>query len=309
MADIAVAHDYSSATTTQYAKAAYTGDTWGNAYQYVPSTSTVGLLYSLGCGQPIQFSPAVVQLDRLPTSDPSSKNKIYLAQVTNSNLDPATQPYSTTYPGSELAVTRLDGTGSSPILDTTFNASGSSPGQIILRICDTDTTSDCICVQNGSGTVVSDFNGGAKLSTQGCAAAGGANLPKGARPVATPTVILRSDGLGFQVITGWYDASQIVNACPGGDPSGFTYGTSYITVHEFRSDGMYYQLRGITINDAVLTGGTFVGTGLFIDGIGVTSEQTPGSINLGETFSTTQQALNGSGIERYTRTTWTERME
>ena len=68
-------------------------------------------------------------------------------------------------------------------------------------------------------------------------------------------------------------------------------------------------MKGITLNDAVLTGGTFVGTGLFIDGIGVTSNQTPGTINLGESFSTTQQMLNGSAIERYTRTTWSERVD
>jgi hypothetical protein len=306
MADIALARDYSSTTDAQHLLAAYAGDTWGNAYQYVPSLSNLEMLYSLGCGQPIYFAPAVVQLDRLPRADSSSKSKIYLAQVTNSNLDPLTQPYSATYPGSKLAVTRMDATSGPPIPDVTFN----STGQLVLDVCATGSTaSNCICVQTVSGNVVSDFDGGAKLSTQGCVAAGGINMPQGARPVGTPMAILRSDGLGFQIITSWYDSSAINNACPGGDASHFDYGTSYITVHEFRSDGAVYQLRGYTLDNAVLTGGTFVGTGLFVDGIGVNSDMTPGSINLGQTFSTTQQMLNGSAIERYTRTPWSERVE
>jgi hypothetical protein len=138
-------------------------------------------------------------------------------------------------------------------------------------------------------------------------------MPEKARPVGTPMAVLRSDGLGFQVITGWYDASDapsgMVNVCADGDPSSFDKGTSYITVHEFRTNGAYYQIVGQTIENAVLTGGTFVGTGLFVDGIGVSPELTPQAINLGEKFSTNQQMLSANAIERYTRTTWTERVD
>jgi len=47
--------------------------------------------------------------------------------------------------------------------------------------------------------------------------------------------------------------------------------------------------------------------GLFVDGINAGS--TPSSINLGESFSNMQQILNNNAIERYSRTSWTERME
>jgi len=66
-------------------------------------------------------------------------------------------------------------------------------------------------------------------------------------------------------------------------------------------------MAGVTLDSSVLTGVTFVGTGLFVDGINAGSA--PQSINLGETFSLTQQLLNSSANERYLRTSWTERLD
>ena len=63
----------------------------------------------------------------------------------------------------------------------------------------------------------------------------------------------------------------------------------------------------MTFDNTVLTGATFVGTGLFIDGIN--TAVAPQSINIGESFSTMQQLLNNAGLERYMRTTWTERVD
>jgi hypothetical protein len=122
--------------------------------------------------------------------------------------------------------------------------------------------------------------------------------------VSTPTAVLRADGLGFQIITAWYDPAVRSNNCSGG--STFNYGKSYVTVHEFGADGTWYQLAGVTINNAVLTGTAFIGTGLFVDGINAAS--TPQSININETFSSVQQSSNSTGAERYSRTSWSERM-
>jgi len=301
MADVGVARDYSSAATSQNLMAAYVADTWGNTYQYLPG-STPSLIDHRGCGQPLHYAPAVVQLDRAPKADTSSKHFIYLAQVTNSNQDPATQPVSGSYPASQIVVTKLDGNVSPPIMVTSYNATG----QIILSAVPS-TGVYPICIQktdSGTGTL-STFGNNLKTAAQACADAGGIALPQGARPMGTPTAVLRSDGLGFQLLTTWYDATAMTNDCSSGKQ--FNYGMSYITVHEFGADGTWYQIAGLPLTDTVLTGVTFAGTALFVDGI--TNGPTPQSIGIGETFGSMQQLNNASATDRYSRTTWTERLD
>jgi hypothetical protein len=308
MSDVAIARDYSAAATSQNLLGAYVTDTWGNAYQYVPTASTpLSKLYSLGCGQPLHFAPAVAQLDRAPQADTSAKHFIYLAQVTNSSLDPLTQPYSATYPGSQLVVTKLDGNLVPPVIVQAYNSANAS-GQIILAT-DATTASNRICVQAfNSGTNSFDaFTNNAKAQGQTCADVGGTPIPVTARPVTTPTVVLRGDGLGFQVITSWYDAAVIANDCSSGGQ--FNYGTSYITVHEFGADGTWYQVAGVSLQDTVLTGVGFVGTGLFVDGIMGANGGAPQNISVGESFSNMQQILNNAALERYSRTSWSERID
>ena len=307
--DVAIARDFSSASTSQNLMGAYIVDTYGNTYQYVPAA--ISTLYSLGCMQPLFFSPAVVQLDRNSKADTSVKHFIYLVQVTNSNLDPVTEPYSATpddpqhpgYPGSQLVVTKLDGSVSPPIIVKAYNTL-SSTGQIVLSTDPSADENNRICIQTDNSTHFTGINN-TKTQDKKCSDAGGTPLPSSARPVGTPTVILRSDGLGFQVITSWYDPTMITNDCSGGP--NFNYGKSYITVHEFGAAGGFYQIAGLTFDNTVLTGATFVGTGLFIDGIN--TAVAPQSINIGESFSTMQQLLNNAGLERYMRTTWTERVD
>ena len=94
------------------------------------------------------------------------------------------------------------------------------------------------------------------------------------------------------------------NNCSSG---GFSYGTSYVTVHEFGADGTWYQIAGVTLTKTALTGINFVGTGLFVDGM--IGDSTPSSISIGETFSKTQQIFNNAGPDRYQRTSWTERLD
>jgi hypothetical protein len=302
LSDVGMARDYSSASTSQNLLAAYVADTWGNAYQYVPTASpTLSKLYSRGCGQPLFFAPAVVQLDRAPNADTSSKHFIYLVQVTNTNMDPVTTPYhATNFPGSEIVVTKLDGNLSPPVLVTGYNTENET-GQIILSTDPSASDSNRICLQSDNGT---SFTGGLKEAGQSCAEAGGIVMPATARPVGTPTAILRADGLGFQVITGWYDG-VMTNDCSSGHQ--FDYGTSYVTVHEFGASGAVYQIAGLTLGSTVLTGFAFVGVGLFVDGI--TGSSAPQTLSFGETFSTTQQILNNSSIDRYARTSWCERLQ
>jgi hypothetical protein len=306
MADVGLARDYTGPSTSQNLLAAYVADTWGNTFQYVPGASDKVLtkLYSLGCAQPIYFSPAVVQLDRVADkSVTSAKGQIYLVQVTNSNLDSDTMPVADDHKASKLVVTKLDGTGGgAPVIVTAYNPNNSPYGQIVLTTGTGLSAEESICIQNNSN---GGFTDGVKKSAQGCAAVDGVALTSAARPVGTPVAILRADGLGFQVITSWYDPTSRTNDCSEGHQ--YDVGTSYITVHEFGASGAYYQLAGVAINNTVLTGVTFVGTGLFVDGINASS--TPQTINIGETFSSTQQLLNNASSERYARTSWTERLE
>jgi hypothetical protein len=302
--DIAVARDYASASTSQNLLGAYFADTWGNAFQYIP-THPITILYhtgSSGCDQPIFFAPAVVQLDRAPKADTSSKHYIYLVQVTGTAMDPTTTPVTSTYPASQMVVTKLDGNVSPPVIVTSYNKDTAS-GQIVLSAATTALAANRICIQADNSTA---FTGTMKSSTQSCATAGGVPLPETARPVDTPTVALRADGLGFQVITAWYDPTVMTNNCSGGNV--FNYGKSYVTVHEFGADGTWYQIAGVTLDNTALTGIAFIGTGLFVDGL--INSAAPSSLNIGETFSTMQQVLNNNnGLERYLRSSWTERVD
>jgi hypothetical protein len=308
MADIGQARDYSSLSTSQKLMGAYVGDTWGNTFQYVPgasnSSNVLTKLYALGCGQPLYFGPAVVQLDRAPKAAASAKHYIYLVQVTNSDRDPTTEAVTADYPASEMVVTKLDGNVSPPVIVAAYNSLEPS-GQIILSLDPSASANKRICVQTSDSGSLTSFTDGSKKAQQSCAEAGAEPLPSSARPVSTPTVVLRADGLGFQVITSWHDPTVKVNNCSNGGQ--FIYGKSYVTVHEFGADGTWYQVAGVPLDNTILTGVSFIGTGLFVDGINASS--TPQTISIGETFSPVQQVLNNPGCERYARTTWSERFD
>ena len=290
LADIALARNYSTAQTAQNLVAGYVGDTWGNLYQYVPGQQLYNpALFQFGCGQPIHFAPAMVQLERANPKSPS-KGLIYVVQVTNSNLDSATQPVSSSYPPSELVVTRLSSATDPPSIDTSFNTTG----QILLSLDPKAAAANQICL-----------NTTVKNNTSACP--DGGTLPSTARPMGTPTAILRPDGLGFQVITTWYDATSISNNCSSGNQ--FSVGTSYITVHEFDYSGAWYQVAGMTVNSSVVTGVAFAGTGLFVDGILNGSSGVSAQTIAGQTFGSAQQLSNSAGIERFRRTNWTERQD
>jgi hypothetical protein len=170
----------------------YFGDTWGNIWSYT-TPDGVRLLSALGCNHPLHFSPTVVQPD---ADDPNNPNagSIYLIQVTNSSLDADTEAF----PASQMVVMRqtFSGTGM-PVLDTTFGTAGK------LILTTTNTTQMC-GVTNAAGT--------------SCITP----LPSNARPLATPTGILKGDGTGFTTFSNWYAPAS----------SGCGKGATYLLVHD-----------------------------------------------------------------------------
>jgi hypothetical protein len=295
LTDVALARNYQS--STQEVISGYVGDTWGNIYQYVPSSTGTGRIdgpnttgfsvFRMGCEQPLHFGPAVVQLDRFAGNQSPVKGVIFLVQVTNSALDPTTVGKTASYPASQLMVTKLiQSSAPIPTVDSTWN---SNTGKITLSAEPADPKLG-ICV-----------NTTVKLSSDSCP--GGTAIPTTARPMATPSVLLRSDGLGFQVLTLWWDPASIANDCSGDKT--FDVGKSYLTVHEFSSDGLWYQIMGASFDNSVITGATFVGTHIYVDGI-LNGSSTAQSVSIGETFSPTQKLNSAKTIERYTRTGWSE---
>jgi hypothetical protein len=295
LTDVALARNFQS--STQEVISGYLGDTWGNLYQYVPNPTGTGRIdgpnttgfsvFGLGCGQPLHFGPAVVQLDRFAGNQSPVKGVIFLVQITNSALDPVTVTKSASYPASQMMVTKLIQTSAPiPTVDSTWN---SNSGKILLSAEPADPKLG-ICV-----------NTTVKLAADACP--GGTAIPTTVRPMATPSVLLRSDGLGFQVLTLWWDPASIANDCSGDKT--FNVGKSYLTVHEFSSDGIWYQIMGASFDNSVVTGATFVGTHIYVDGI-LNGSSTAQAINIGETFSPTQKLNSAKSIERYTRTGWSE---
>jgi hypothetical protein len=242
---------------------------------------------SLGCTQPLHFSPAVVQLNR---NNGSSDNTVFLAQVTNSILDPNTVGSATP---SELVVARLLSVGTSlpaPTLDHTFGTSGlitlaAGPSGQLCGVTTTGRTStDSSC---GSGSA----------------------LPATARPTGTPVAVLRSDATGFQLYTTWYDPPKTTwDNCA----ASATSGNSYITVHQFLTGGSggWAQLYGWMIPQQYVTGVQFAGNTLFITYGDGTAPGTPTAGTFNQTFLTPSQSSMGRlAGDRFVKTAWTERLD
>jgi hypothetical protein len=298
LADVAVARDYTK-NGNQNMLAAYVADTWGTVRQYAPTYSPVlHDIITLGCQHPLHFSPAVVQLNRNDQSL-TADTSIFLAQVSNSILDPITVAYSASankFPASKLVVAKLTTIGNNPpALDATFGTSG-----LIQLSADASSAANKVC---GVATTI-------KTSVATDCGSGGSWLPNNARPTGTPVAVLLTGGTGFQgfqLFTTWYTppAANWDN-CPGSS----TNGNSYITLHEFHADGTWAQIAGLQLQHQYVTGVQFVGTTLFITGGDGTNPQTPQTFNLGQTFSITSPlGLGGTASERFVRTDWTERLD
>ena len=236
----------------------------------------------------------MVQLDRVgQNGNPNgSDNSVYLAQVTNSVLDPVTVAYSAAYPASKLVVAKLSTIGNNPpALDATFGSGGS-----VQLSADAPLIANRLCGVTTAG----------KTSAATDCGNGGSWLPNSARPTGTPVAVIRSDGTGFQILTTWYDppAANWDNC-----PDSSTNGNSYVTLHEFLSNGTWAQLYGLQIQHQYVTGVQFVGTTLFITAGDGTSPFTPPGGNLGQNFISANQSHQSLSGDRFIKTAWTERLD
>jgi hypothetical protein len=262
LTDVATARNY-SVDEKQQILAGYFGDTWGNLWRYVPAvgsdgitlpTGTISPVTTPGCDQPLHFAPAVVQLDRdFPTSQSGA---IYLVQVTNSPLDPDTKGF-----GPSRLIVRKDlASGGSVLPDLTFGGSGSLTLQVgTSQIC---TGSPCL------------------------------PLPSNARPLSTPTVIIKQAGQSFLVFTVWY----VPGTC--------SKGQSYLTVHEVTATQVI-QRSGQVLAAEPVTGIVVAGLKLYyIDSTmglrELTSQQT------GLTFNESGRLMGAGAAERLRKLAWTE---
>ena len=297
VADVAVARDNfhnGTSPADQNLLAAYVADTWGKVHQYAPSYGPAldkgGAPISLGCTQPLHFSPAVVQLNR--NNSNNDDNTVYLGQVTNSILDPNT--VGSSFPASMLVVAKLTSIGSAPpALDQTFGSSG-----LIKVVGDASLgNSNRLC---GVTTV-------GKTSAASDCGSGGSWLPATARPTGTPVAVVRTDGTGFQLFTTWYDPPQANwDTCP----ESATSGNSYVTLHEFLSTGTWAQIAGREYPHQYVTGVQFVGATIFITFGTNSTTPSPTTDNFGQNFQPiTSQSLSALSGDRFIKTAWTERID
>jgi hypothetical protein len=205
--------------------AGYFGDTWGNLWRYT-STDGVQLLNALGCDQPLHFSPTVVQPDADDPSNPGAGN-IYLVQATNSSLDVDTQSFS---PSKMVVMKETFGATGGPRLDTTFGKNG----QLVL----TSANGQQLCGQTNA-------TGDTCLTP----------LPANARPLATPTGLLKADGTGFITLSNWY--AQSADGCGKG--------STYLMIHDF--SGSSFTLKQAlkiadepVVNPVIVKGNLMVST-------------------------------------------------
>ena len=287
VADVAVARDNYGTSPDQNLLATYVADTAGTMHQYFgPSLTSAGTPMTLGCQQPLHFSPAVVQLNR--NNSHSNDNTVFLAQVTNSILDPNTVGSATP---SELVVAKLAAVGSpapQPTLDTKFGTNG------LITLSAGPSGQLCGVTTGSTGS--------------GCGT-GGSLLPATARPTGTPVAVLRTDGTGFELFTTWYDPPKANwDNCAASS----TNGNSYITVHQFLSagTGSWSQIYGIQIPQQYVTGVQFAGNTLFITyGDGTAPQTPPGLGNFGQSFISASHSMGRMSGDRYIRTAWTERLD
>jgi hypothetical protein len=300
LGDVAIAKKYTRANASSPQDlgliGAYFGDSWGDLHQYTPSYSpkvdsaSSGFPVHLGCGHPLYYSPALVQLNRF---DSAATTDFFLAQVTNSVADPLTRPLdNTNFPASKLVVVKVRD-GAPPLVDTTFGTSG----LITLTAGRTDALGICAVTTAGKAAGATDCG------------VGGSFLPATARPTSSPNAIIRSDSAGFQLITVWYVAPAANwDTCP----SSSTDGTSYIVLHEFLAGGGWIQIFGQAIPHEMVTGVQFVGNNLFfstVDAGGGSSEPTPIMGGFGQNFRPALSAANTGSSGRFTKTAWIDRVD
>jgi hypothetical protein len=299
LADVAVARDNfhnGASPADENLLAAYVADTWGTVHQYAPAYSPAldkGVpALSLGCHHPLHFSPALAQLNHNNSNNPD--NSVFLAQVTNSILDPNTVAVTSSFPASKLVIAKLSSIGTAPpAKDESFGTSG----MIQLSADESSDSANRLC----GVTLVG------KTSAASDCGSGGSWLPASARPTGTPVAVARTDGTGFQIYTAWYEPPKANwDTCP----ESMTSGNSYVTLHEFLTNGTWSQIAGRAYPHQYVTGVQFMGTTLFITFGTNGSPPNSNNDNFGQTYQpVTPQNTSALSGDRYIKTAWAERMD
>ncbi|HET6282931.1 MAG TPA: PilC/PilY family type IV pilus protein [Polyangia bacterium] len=207
LTDVATSRDYQ---THNQLLGAYAGDTWGNLWRYTAGADPAPVL-SLGCTQPLHYTPTVVQLDRDDVTN--HPREIFLVQATNSPLDDVTKDFA----ASRLLIRKevynaKDGTLN---VDSTFG----SGGMVTLTV---GSSAQMCGISNATGT--------------SCTTA----LPATSRPLGTPLAILKQDGTGFTIMSSWFTP----------DAQGCTKGTTYLQLHQVNvNNGQVTLKQALKISD------------------------------------------------------------
>jgi hypothetical protein len=250
LSDVAVARRFSVGDSERIA-AAYVGDTWGNLFRWVPPSDGSGdvvagsgsmtAVESFTCSHPLHLPPTVVQLDRYDAS--KSPGGIFIAQLTNSALDPVTVAESAAWPASQLIIRKDIAQAGGVVADPSFAA---GVGRIALSAAT-------------AGQICADY----VASTSTC----NAGLPAGSRPLSSAMGILKADFDGFVLAALWYHP----------DSGGCNKGQTYLTVHEVSAVGVVTQLHGEKIGDEPVNGVVFAAGKLYI-----TRSDGPHAVNVAE---------------------------
>ena len=273
LADVAVASRQGKQDKSRIA-AAYVGDTWGNLFRYVPAADaagmlgtaapTISLVESVGCSHPLHFAPTVVQLDLFDSGN--RPGEIFLVQLTNSASDPRTAPVGSAFPASQMII-RKD---------------VAQAGSAVAADADWGTGQRVVLSSDNSAQICGVWNAAAKTCTT--------PLPGGARPLGSPTAVLRQDGDGFALITMWYWS----------DGNGCSRGKTFLTMHMVSAvDETVRQVHGEEVGTEPVIGAVFVGAKLV-----VVRQSGPKTVVLAG-LNVVPAVASSTGT-RYRRTTWVE---
>jgi hypothetical protein len=258
LSDVAAARAF-FATEEDQIMSAYFGDTWGNLYRYVPSVGTNNYTGATG---------TISTVAALTCNQPIH----YAPAVVQLDRDNASNHSGEVY---------LVQVTNSALDDDTKSFPASH--MIIRRDLGTVTGT----VANDTTWTTIDLVAGGTLS----------GIPATARPNATPLVVLRQDGLGFDIISTWFVPPA--DACSNG--------TTYLNIYEIIvSTGAATLKYNANIASEPVTSTVFVGGKLMLvseTGARDLSSSLPAGLNF-----VTGSAGGGTGgsAGRYRQLGWTE---
>ncbi|HEY0714880.1 MAG TPA: hypothetical protein VGF45_19525, partial [Polyangia bacterium] len=242
-------------------------DTSGNI---ASGAGTVSSVDSFTCSHPLHYSPTIIQLDRHDST--KHPGEIYIAQATNSSLDAVTADVTVSYPASQIIIRKDVASGGSTITpDLNW---GPSNGRIVLSA-------------SNSNEICAVWNTTTKTCTT--------PMPTNARPMASPTGVLRDDYEGFALISSWYVP----------DANGCTKGTTYLVIHEVTATEQVKQIYGQNIGSEPVVGAVFAGGKLLVVLENGPREITTAGLAGIQSVATPTPTTTGL-VDRYRRIGWTE---